>query len=167
MLPIRITNAGGLTISGNQGIMYYHFIGNDFAGTYEHYYTRWNTPDSTTTPSTNYADEGPAIFSPVTPTEFTVQTYYYTQPNYDVTFTKTGTGSAALYSNFQVQFLPSDVASGTAWAANITVATQPEFVPNKIAYNPNTQYTYAQALNLFRIYFTTASRAIIDTYVKQ
>src|ERR1700743_581128 len=31
MLPIKIVSAGGATISGNQNIHYYHFIGNDFA----------------------------------------------------------------------------------------------------------------------------------------
>jgi len=175
MLPIKIAStSGGYTISGNMSIHYYHFIGNDFAGVYHHYYTRWSVPDTTGSLATADAggpqDKGDAIFNPVGPTEFTVQTFYYTGPNYDVTFTKTGTGPTATYSNFAIQFLPSDVAAGTQWATNITVVNQPIFLPadyHTNPFDPNKQYTYTQALSLFRFYFTTASRAIIDTYIKE
>ena len=163
MLPVIIAKAP-YTISANMGIHYFHFIGNVFAGAYEHYYTRWNTPDSTTTPSTPRSDVGPTTLSPVTPNEFTVATNYYTGPNYDVTFSITGTGATATYSNFAVKFLPADIAAGTTWATNITVATSPKLtLPN---YDPTKQYTYAQALKLFRFYFNTSSRAIIDEYDK-
>jgi hypothetical protein len=165
MLPIKLASTSNGILSGNFNAHYYHFIGNDFAGTYEHYYTRWETPDSTTTPSSNRVDKGAVIISPVSPTEFTVQTSYYTGPNYDVTFVKTGSGATATYSNWSIQFLPSDIASGTQWADNITVVTSPQFASKSIAFNYSTQYTYAQSLKLFRFYFTTASRAIIDEYV--
>jgi hypothetical protein len=165
MLPIAIKSAGGLNISGNMSIIYYHFIGNDFAGTYEHYYTRFEQPDtSAAPPSTNRGDEGPDIFSPVTPNEFVVITDYYTAPHYDVTFTKSGSGATATYSNWAIRFLPADISSGP-WLANITVVTQPMFAPNRIAFDPNRQYTYAESLKLFRFYFTTASRAIFDEYI--
>ncbi|MDB4900800.1 MAG: hypothetical protein JWQ63_81 [Mucilaginibacter sp.] len=165
MLPIKIASAGGLKISGNQNIHYYHFIGNDFAGNYEQFYTRWNNADTTTAPSTPRTDLGAVIISPVSPSEFTVATGYYTTPNYDVTFIKTGSGASATYSNWAIKFLPADIAAGTLWATNITVVTSPMFVPSTITFNPNTQYTYAQSLQLFRFYFKTASRAIIDDYV--
>lgn len=174
MLPIRLVSAtGGLTISGNMSIHYFHFIGNDFAGAYHHFYTRWSAPDTTgglaTADTGGPQDEGMTVFNPVSPTEFTVPTTYYTGPNYDVTFTKTGNGPSATYSNFAIQFLPSDVAAGGQWASNITVVNQPAFLPANYQthpYNPNTQYTYTQALTLFRFFFTTTKRAIIDTYVK-
>ncbi len=176
MLPIKIvsaTGASGTIVSANQQVHYYHFIGNDFAGVYHHFYTRWSRPDTTGSLATADAggpqDKGTSIFNPVTPTEFTVPTFYYTGPNYDVTFTKTGTGAGARYSNFSIQFLPADVATGTAWATNITVVNQPVFLPadyHTNPFSPGTQYTYAQALSLFRFYFTTATRSIIDTYVK-
>jgi Domain of unknown function (DUF1735) len=165
MLPIKITGAGGLNVSSNQNTHYYHFIGNDFAGTYEHFYTRWNNADTTTAPSTPRTDEGTDLFSPVSPTEFVVITDYYTQPHYDVTFTKTGSGAGATYSNWAIQFLPADVAAGGQWANNITVVTQPKFRSEHFNFSPNTQYTYAQSLQLFRFYFQTASRAIVDDYV--
>jgi len=167
MLPIKIAGtSGGYTISGNMAIHYFHFIGNDFAGSYEHFYTRWNNADTTTAPSTPRGDQGPVTLLPVSPTEFIVQTGYYTTPNYDVTFTKTGTGASATYSNWAIQFLPADIAPGTTWATNITVVEPPQFRPLTLVFNPNTQYTFAQSLQLFRFYFKTASRAIIDDYQK-
>jgi hypothetical protein len=167
MLPIKIVSAGGITLSGNMSIHYYHFIGNDFAGNYTHYYTRWNNADTTTAPSTPRNSVGTVVFNPVSPTEFTVTTGYYTQPNYDVTFTKTGTGTSATYSNWAIQFLPADIAAGTGWASAITVVTSPLFAPQTIKFDPNGKYTYAQSLQLFRFYFKTASRAIVDDYVHQ
>ncbi|HTK21998.1 MAG TPA: DUF1735 domain-containing protein [Mucilaginibacter sp.] len=174
MLPIKLASASNGILSGNFNAHYYHFIGNDFAGTYHHYYTRWSVPDTTGSLATADAggpqDKGPSIFNPVSPTEFVVPTYYYTGPNYDVTFVKTGSGATATYSNFSIQFLPADVASGTQWASAITVAQAPIFLPadyHTNPFDPNKQYTYTQALSLFRFYFVTASRAIIDTYVKE
>ena len=169
MLPIKIVSStNGSIISGNMGIHYFHFIGNDFAGAYEHFYTRWSDGDSTTTASTPRSDIGGITIYPVTPSEFIVKTNYYTQPSYDVTFTKTGTGASATYSNWAVQFLPSDVAAGGQWASNITVIDGPKFRPWPYPnFDPNASYTYAQALKLFRFYFQTSSRAIIDEYVKQ
>lgn len=42
MLPISITAASGVAISGNFGTIYYHFIGNKLAGTYNNVGTRYN-----------------------------------------------------------------------------------------------------------------------------
>ncbi|HVW13311.1 MAG TPA: DUF1735 domain-containing protein [Mucilaginibacter sp.] len=166
MLPIKIAAApSGTMLSGNLNIHYFHFIGNDFAGAYEEFYTRWNTPDSTTAPSTPRTDLGSTTILPVTPNELQVATAYYVQPRYDITFTKSGSGAGAMYSNWAVQFVPADVASGTTWAANITVTTAPKFRPLKFTFDPSASYTYAQSLQLFRIYYQTASRAIIDEYV--
>jgi hypothetical protein len=163
VLPIKIVEGGGKKISDNLNIHYYHFIGNDFAGAYEHFYTRFNTPDSTKTPSTFHKDLGQSTFNPVSPTEFTVATNYFTQPNYDVTFTKTGSGTSATYSNFAISI--PDVA--TAFTANgVTLASGPLFRSKLIAFDPTRQYTYAEALKLFRFYFTTGSRAIFDEFVK-
>lgn len=169
MLPVAITNAGGLTISGNKGIHYFHVIGNDFAGPYTHIYTRWNTPDTvSSSPSTFRKNLGIYIFSPVSPSEFTVQTGYFTAPRYDVTFTKSGSGASALYSNFAIKFFGTDEA--TLLNANgVTVGTSPQFLPADYKTNPfdpNKQYTYAESLKLFRFYFTTNARSIIDQFIK-
>jgi len=42
MFPISITNASGVTISGNFGTIYYHVIGNPLAGNYNVLFSRWN-----------------------------------------------------------------------------------------------------------------------------
>jgi hypothetical protein len=164
VLPIKIVSGTGAQITANLNIHYFHFIGNDFAGAYEHFYTRWNNADTTTVASTPRGDVGPTTFSPVSATEFTVTTNYYTGPNYDVTFNKSIVGGVAVYSNWAIQFLPSDI-SGGLWAANITVVTPPQFASLHYHFDPTVQYTYAQSLTLMRFYFKTASRAIIDDYV--
>ena len=42
MVPISITNASGVNISGNYGTIYYHVIGNPLAGKYDLIGTRYN-----------------------------------------------------------------------------------------------------------------------------
>ena len=165
MLPVKIAKTTNGIISANYSIHYFHFIGNDFAGAYEHFYDRWSVPDSTQAAKkdNDHVDLGVYTLSPVSPTEITVQTGYYTAPNFDITFTKTGSGATATYSNFAVKFLAADISSGL-WATNITVVTQPKFV--SAGFDPSKSYTYAEAIKLFRIYYTTATRAVIDTYVK-
>ncbi len=170
MLPIKlVSTTGGYTLSGNMAVHYYHIIGNVFAGPYEHFYTRWNTPDTLSSlPSTNHADIGPTVFTPVSPTEFVVPTNYYTGPNYDISFVPGITNGVPTYSGFTIQFLPADIAGGL-WATNITVVNSPKILPQGYnttnPFDPNKQYKYAEALKLFRFYFTTASRSIIDEYI--
>lgn len=177
MLPIKIASAGGLNISTNMGVHYYHFIGNDFAGTYEEYFDRWSSPDSTAANEAKhgykFVDLGSIIASPVTPTEFIVTSGYYTAIPMHVTFTKTGVGSSATYSNFNVFMTNQDindyftVPSTTNGVVGVVLATQPVIASLHYTYNPSTQYTFAQSLLLFRFYYTTGTRAVIDTYIKK
>ncbi|MBS1531007.1 MAG: DUF1735 domain-containing protein [Bacteroidetes bacterium] len=165
MLPIKIVSGNsGNIISGNFGVLYYHFIGNDFAGTYDLNWTRWHVAgDTTGAPAYDHLDLGTVTMSPVTPTTAQVVSGYYNNIPYTITFSKTGNGASATYSNFAVTFLAADISN--YWqGAGITLGTGPMFDP---APDPNTQYTYAQAVKLFRFYYTTASRSIIDKYTKQ
>jgi hypothetical protein len=174
MLPIKIVSGpSGATISGNMGIHYYHFIGNDFAGTYHYDYRRWQNgtgpgagiipsqssagvpPDITNSPGEN------VVISPVSPTEFQMVTDYNGQGvNYDVTFTKTGTGASATYSNWSVQFLPGDLQK---WSdAGITNMLAPAFVipPPATATDPK----------IFELRYVSGGahgRYIDDTYIKE
>jgi hypothetical protein len=171
MLPVKIASASGsgVALSANFNIHYFHFIGNDFAGPYTHYYTRWEQADSTASaPSSKRVNKGTSIFNPISPQEFTVTTSYYTAPRYDVTFVKTGTGASATYSKFVIKFYGSDIAD-LFTPGGVVLATGPFFLPanyHTTPFDPNGVYTYAQSLKLFRFYFTTASRAIIDEYAR-
>ncbi|WDZ99139.1 DUF1735 domain-containing protein [Mucilaginibacter sp. SJ] len=138
MLPIKIADGGGQTISGNFSIKYYHFIGNDFAGTYKHQFTR-------TPPAGNftYADGETSIFLPDSPTQFEVAGGYYTGDiRYVVNFTKTGTGASATYSHFELSINPDDVTR--IGDAGITVTAAPQIVGYV-----EKEYTFAEALSLF------------------
>jgi uncharacterized protein DUF1735 len=159
MLPIKIVSASdGATVSGNYGIHYFHLIGNDFAGAYLHDYTR-------TPAAGNYVGQ-PATLFPVTPLQFETTSGYYTGTvRYEVTFTKTGTGSSATYSNFGIS-LNSDDVSNILQPAGIAVTVQPVI----LGYDDTKQYTYAQATSgLFDFKYTvhsSADRVVEDKFYK-
>ena len=168
MLPISIKSAGGYNISGNQGTMYYHFIGNDFAGSYLQDFTRYNAGDSTSAPVSGASFSAqPVTLSPVSPGQFEVATGYAGGvARYEVTFTKTGNGASAMYSNFAVSFNAADV---TNFGTTFTLTQPPVFLVGSF-YDPNKSYSYSDALKLFRfqaiISYGTHPRYIIDRYYK-
>jgi hypothetical protein len=157
MLPIKIANTSpSVPISANSGVHYYHIIGNDFAGTYKWEYKRFNGPDTLT--NLLLDNFSTAVLSPVSPTEFTMETGYNgNHVRYDVTFTKTIAGGVVSYSNWNVAFVPSDLVN--KWAPlTITNTVAPKFVvldPVKKTF----RLTYQD--------FNGASfRSIIDMYFK-
>jgi hypothetical protein len=168
MLPVVIKSAAGVPISANFSTHYYHVIGNDFAGAYRYNFERFNGTDSTASLNGLSFNGGSAIFVPVSPTEVQVYTAYASPPpllRYDLTFVKNSDGT---YSNFQLSFVPGDVAA--ALAGGITITQGPVFLT--VTPNSNTlagPYTYAQALKLFRFQFTKHTGSygyIVDTYIK-
>lgn len=162
MLPIGITSAPGLTISANNALHYYHVIGNDFGGTYHHAFIR-------TPPGGDFADN-PESFIPVSNSQFQVKTgYVYTSNvSYQVTFTKTGTGASATYTNFALSINSTDTKTLTD--AGITVTSPPAFVDP--TFSASKAYTYADAVKLFATGLTfsvvnsSGSRVIVDKYTK-
>jgi hypothetical protein len=70
-LPITMTDGQNIPISGNFGHIYIHTIGNPIAGSYDQEWIRWNSSDTSGTPSYDI-DFGPATFAPITPTEVSV-----------------------------------------------------------------------------------------------
>lgn len=165
MLPIKIASTtGGYTISGNMSVHYYHYIGNDFAGLYSQHFTRWGVPDTSGTPDHNQ-NLGTVIASPIDPNTFTLPSGYYTGIPYTISFTKTGTGAAAMYSNWAVTFTAADIKKYfTDPGQGVVLGNAPKFDP---AVDPNASYTYAQSLKLFRFFYTTGTRAVIDQYTHQ
>lgn len=163
MLPIKITDGGGQTISGNFSVKYYHFIGNDFAGTYKHQFTRTPAAGNFT-----YAAGNTSTFLPDSPTQFEVAGGYFTGTvRYLVTFTKTGSGATALYSDFAIVINPTDVTD-ILGANSISVTVQPVI----IGYDPSKSYTFTEAQALFDNGFRysvlggSGARVNLDQYKK-
>jgi hypothetical protein len=119
MLPVVITNASGVNISSNFGIVYFHIIGNPIAGSYLWDFYRYNNQDGSGAPYSSWANES-TVFVPVTPTSIKVPTGYYVQPNYLITFSNTN----GVLSNFKAVIAPDEI--GAAFTANgITMVTGP------------------------------------------
>jgi hypothetical protein len=145
MLPIKISNVTGAGQSANFSIKYYHFIGNDFAGTYQWQFTR--TPSGGT--NFTYAAGNTNTFLPNSATEFEVTGGYYTQTiRYKVDFQQVGLYPNATYSHFTVVIDPDDVTT-ILNGNNINVLTGASI----IGYVEK-DYTYTEALKLFDQGFT-------------
>lgn len=164
LLPIKILSADQV-ISANFSIHYYHFIGNDFAGSYKYDYRRWQNGTGAGAPNiTSLGQLPPAdgtTLSPVTPTEFKMITDYNGQKvQYDVTFTRTVTSPGVVtYTNWAVKFLPEDLAK---WApAGISNIQAPAFTVPPPANN--------SAPKVFELNYISGGafpRYIDDTYTK-
>ncbi|AYL98407.1 DUF1735 domain-containing protein [Mucilaginibacter celer] len=171
MLPIKIADAGGLNISANKGIHYYHIIGNDFAGTYIYDYRRYQNgtgpgpgkipskgeglpPDITNDPNTKVA------ISPITPTSFSMVTNYNGQNvAYTVSFTRTVDGSIVRYTDWQVTFDDDNLKK---WAdAGITNKVAPAFT-----LPPPATSTDPKFFELNYVSGGASGRYIDDTYHK-
>jgi len=145
MLPISITDAQGQAISGNFGTIYYHMIGNPIAGNYTWDFTRYNDPAGTQFSTLSFTG-ATTTFLPVDPTTIQVQSGYFNQPRYVLTFSN----NAGVLSNFAVSIQPDDMASLVANA--ITIVTGPTIIK-------------ADPINKAYIFqYITTSRFIIDSY---
>jgi hypothetical protein len=163
MLPYKIVSTtGGYTISGNMAIHYFHVIGNDFAGPYDHAFTR-------TPPNGNYpfGSGHTALFLPDSHTQFEVAGGYYTADiRYVVSFVETGAYPNASYSNFAISINPDDVTRINGVGISITNA------PVIVGYDPTLTYNYAGVLALFKNGFTysvlggSGARVNLDQYQK-
>ncbi|HTE01048.1 MAG TPA: DUF1735 domain-containing protein [Mucilaginibacter sp.] len=166
MLPVVIKDAGGIPISGNMNVHYYHIIGNDFAGAYTWDYRRWSNG---TGPGTGTPPEDPDItglgragtINPVSPTEFQMLTGYNTnQVLYDVKFTRTVTGTTINYSDWVVTMDPETVAA--IWTAGLVQLRQaPIFVTP-----PPATGTDPKIFHMQFVAGSAGSRWIEDTYHK-
>jgi hypothetical protein len=165
MIPISIKSAGGYNISGNQGTMYFHIIGNVFAGAYRQTFRRFNEADSLGSLSSASFANQPTTFSPVSPKEFVVYSGYADPTyHYDVTFTDNGNGT---YSNFAVSFPAADITTGTN--EGITILNGPVFLSTNSNTLPGSTYTVADAQKLFDFQFgaqTSAPRYLVDYFYK-
>ncbi|WP_184544059.1 DUF1735 domain-containing protein [Mucilaginibacter sp. FT3.2] len=157
MLPVKILTSSE-PISGNFNIHYFHFIGNDFAGTYKYDYSRYNNGVGPTggPPSTPPVAGTTRVISPITPTHFQMTTgYANSNVLYDVTFTRTVTGGVVSYSNWSVTIDPVTLAANLA---GVSIVQQPVFL------------TLDPVNKTFEIQYIafngSANRYIVDKYYK-
>ena len=151
MLPISITAASGVTISGNMSTIYFHIVGNPLAGTYTWDFTRWNASDSTSTANTGHSVK-PTSFVPVSPTNVEVASGYYIGPKYEINFVNTN----GVLSNITVAFNADDVKTMTTGGVTITDG------PNIIVADPVNKYFEFQ----YQANTSSGPRYVIDKYYK-
>jgi len=151
MLPISITDAGGMTISGNLSTIYFHIVGNPLAGTYTWDFTRWNATDSSSTANTGHSVK-PTTFVPVSPTNVEVASGYYIGPRYEINFTNTN----GVLSNITVALNADDIKTMITGGVTITDG------PNIIVADPVNKYFEFQ----YQANTSTGPRYVIDKYYK-
>ncbi len=114
MLPISITDASGITISGNLGTVYLHIIGNPIAGVYKWDYTRWNAGDGSGTPNAASFTAHSTIFVPDDATTVEVQSGYGAQNSFNYRYVFSFTNTNGVLSNVSVKMNTTDVSAVAA-----------------------------------------------------
>ena len=148
MFALTIKDAQGVPVSGNFGTIYYHLVGNPIAGSYNWDFTRYNKPTKGVSLSGLSFTGHTTTFKPDDPNTIEVNSGYFTQPRYVITFDNNG----GVLSNFQVAFNADDYAG--LIGAGIVIATAPHF-------------TILDPVNgIYQIEYQTASRYIIDKFYK-
>lgn len=134
MLPISILDAGGKTVSGNFGTIYYHSTANPLTidPAYTWHFRRWNaaTPggsvDTSNAPTYDYPGLS-ANFSPDDGNTIEVQSGYGAQNGFNVRYVMTFDNNGGVLSNFAVRINPNDVA-GNLTPAGITLDQDAEII---------------------------------------
>lgn len=150
MLPVVVKDAGGQTISGNYGTIYYHVIGNPIAGSYLWDFYRYNNQDGTGSPTTTWTDE-PTVFAPVNPTSIKVPTGYYTTPNYLITF-KNNNG---VLSDFKAVIAPDEIEEkftkdGITVVSGPTITVSPDLKTFTVKYVVFNGAAYRNLTDIYR-----------------
>jgi len=123
MLPIKIADASGQTISGNFGAAYFHMIGNPLAGNYNWDFKRWpNNIGPASGPPDGASFTDVATFLPDDPTTIEAPSGYYTGQPYILTFDNNN----GTLSNFKVK--SSDAMLADFDAGGITVIEAPSLL---------------------------------------
>ena len=165
MLPVSITDAGGINISGNFGTIYYHLIGNPLAGNYYQSFYRYNDIDTTLPPNSTVFEDQLVTVSPESPTTlFLPESYLQTFTGGGISLSFTNTNG--VLSDFATSFNSSTLA-GLA-DGGFTIVTSPKLVSYQLVCDASTKY----AGTTFRTYMVVINssggkRSVIDNFVKQ
>ena len=166
MLPITITDASGLTISGNFATIYYHVIGNPLAGNYLQDFYRWNDVADTTGPPNSTVFEGqPIPISPESSTTLALPESYlqtFTGGFISLSFTNDN----GVLSDFSASL--NDATKKGLDDQAFVVKTAPVLVYYKIVGDASTHY----AGSVFRTYMEVVNssggnRKLVDQFTKQ
>jgi len=166
MLPISVTDASGITISGNFGTIYYHVIGNPLAGNYLQDFYRWNDVTDTTGPPNSTVFEGQEI--PITPEASTVLSLpeSYLQSFTGGFISLSFTNDNGVLSDFSV-YLNDATLQGLA-DGGFTVVTAPKLVSYEIKGDASNHYagstfrTYMEVINS-----SGGNRKLVDNFTKE
>jgi hypothetical protein len=155
MLPISLTDASGITISGNLATIYFHIVGNLLAGSYSQEWIRYNNSTGTGTPAYD-EDVSPGIFVPISPTEISVTSG--TGVTYFLSFTNNnppGGHDLSLLTDFSLYMDPAEFLEP---ANNITLVPNS---PNIVLADPvNHTFTF----NFQYVNSASAPRNITDKF---
>ena len=148
ILPISITEGGGIALTSNLNTLYFNIIGNVIAGDYNWDFTRWSAPSNVGSPDGNSFTGDVNTFVADNASQVEVSSGYYIGPRYVISFTNTG----GVLSNFKVKLNATDVATMTTGGVTVTDG------PNIIKADPVTgEYIFQ---------YTTLTRYVIDRYYK-
>ncbi len=148
MLPISVTDAQGVTISGNFNTIYFHTIGNPIAGAYTWDFMRWSVPSNVGPPDGNSFYGRGTNFVPDDPNTIEVASGYFNGPHYVLHFDN----DAGVLSNFTASFSAATLQNLTD--NGITIANG----PNVEVADPDN--------GIYQLQFTTLTRYVIDKYYK-
>src|SRR5205809_7306186 len=167
MVPIAITDGDGVEISQNQGVIFFHAIGNPLAGNYLQSFYRWNDAPDTTGPFTpGYEFENEPVFILPENSNTLFLPEYYLVAN--------GLGGVSLsFTNTNGVLSDPEVFLNDATQHNLTnggfkVLSGPTLVNYEFKGDASNGY----AGTYFRIYFevqnsTGGNRKTINIFVKQ
>jgi hypothetical protein len=145
MLPVKIADASGQTISGNFGVAYLHMIGNPLAGNYQWAWTRWNAADTTGAPNGASFDFSAGVtttFLPDDPTTVEVQSGYGDQNGLNIRYQLSFTNTNGVLSDFSVRINPDDVTSSITGAIGALAFTDASILVAD-GVNRHFRFTYA------------------------
>lgn len=166
MLPVSITDGDGILISGNQGTIWFHAIGNPLAGAYYQSFYRWNdVPDTTGPPNSTVFEDELVGVSPINSNTLDLPESY-TETFAGVGVSLSFTNNAGVFSDFDA-FFDDNQAAAMAYYG-FTIITAPKLISYEVAGNASNHYAGTK----FRIYLEVlnssgGNRKVVDEFVKQ
>jgi hypothetical protein len=166
MLPIAITDGDGIQISQNQGLIFFHAIGNPLAGDYLQSWYRWNdAPDTTGAPNSTISENVLVSVAPEDPTTIFLPEGY-------LTVNGLGGVSLGFTNNNGVITDPfvflNETTTDNLTSVGFTTLSGPTLVAYEIKGDASNHY----AGTMFRIYYEVlnssgGNRKTINIFTKQ